>query len=141
DGTTIFHEGIKVKIDPRSLEPRGDAHKNPPADGTRSHASQIFQVTAVNLGHAKTNPKIEYLLLEPDHKSKPPNTTGEYLIDNSVLPAAEVKGQDEKPARAPDLHEDQIAGISNMITGKNETDVVIVHERNFSGKAEDVTKI
>src|SRR5262249_28905974 len=43
-GSFQAKDGSKITIRTSSLQPYGGAGKNPPDDGTRSHASQIFQV-------------------------------------------------------------------------------------------------
>ncbi|HEY9871408.1 MAG TPA: hypothetical protein V6D08_19780, partial [Candidatus Obscuribacterales bacterium] len=113
----------EVKIRAESIKPYSGAESNPPEDGTRSHASQIFQVTAANLGHARKNPHYEYVLQAPT-----PSDNGERLYDRSRGRDDEEVTETCKPVRSPNLSEDQLVELTNLITGKQEKDFVIVHD-------------
>ncbi len=101
-----------VEIDPGSIKPDKEARNNPPKDGQRSHASQIFEVTAVNahyerINQASTPPgKIRY---EQHEAGKVPDT-GERLMDYSKNPPKRIqsKQDDGKLIDSPDLTSDDL---------------------------------
>ncbi len=110
-----------------SLKPHGDsARPHVPGENHRSYASQIFQVTAVNIHYEKANAKdgtdIRYEQRKPgpDKGADPDN--GERLLNykendpKTGKPPAEVPGPDGKPARAPDLHPRQLVDVANEIS-------------------------
>jgi len=127
-------DASKITVRASSLHPYGGASKNPPEDGTRSHASQIFQVTAINLGHLKNNPHYEYVV-----QASKGNDNGERLYNRMRGGNDEEVLEDGKPVRSPNLSEDQIESLSNIIAGKNETGFVVVHDGYRSG--DNITRI
>jgi hypothetical protein len=138
DGTTVttdptFHPSPSDVLRAYSKDP--DAQEIAKGDNIdlndhgRDHASEIFQVTAVNLNYAKenasTNPpgQLKYV----QNKMSPEGfllhgDTGEGLYDYAQLDA---NGKPKLIAKDPKLDEAKTAIISNMITGHNESDVVI----------------
>lgn len=125
-----------VEVDPKSLIADKEARNNPPADGQRSHASQIFEVTAVNIHYTmennKTNPpgKIRYEQHEP---GKAPDT-GERLMDYSTNPPKRVqsKNDDGKIIDSPEVTNDQLLGIEKQIRGGDSKDRLL---SNLDGDA------
>jgi hypothetical protein len=124
-------DGTVVKVDPTAH----DQSKNwPPIDGQRTHASEIFEVTAVNIHYAQENKKngtdIRYEQKDP---AKGDNAdTGERLMDYSKHPPQPVTKDGwtyfnfwGKDIRDPNLVDKAITDISNSITGKNEKDVLL----------------
>ncbi len=113
--------GKVVHPNEQGLKPDWEAKNNPPGDGERSHASQIFQKTAVDMywqkENARSNPpgQIRY----EQRPDKADGDTGERLLDYSKNPPAEI-------ARAPRVRLSGLGDISEQITGKNETDLMIV---------------
>lgn len=114
-GEYTTHDGAHtVKIDPTahgdSLMPSGD----------RLHASQIFQVTAANLGHIGTSQRsardLRYVQQEP--LAGEPGDTGERLYDYSGVRPVEM-------ARFPSLHDFDIRDANNFITGETSSDAVL----------------
>jgi hypothetical protein len=140
-------DGQAVQIPPSSIAPAdSEAKTHPNDDGDRSHASQIFQVTAVNLywsaheyqytdaaGNVRTVPagKLKYEQVEPDPGN--PDDSGERLVDYSVTPPAVVMDYSVSPPvpvcePQTDLNDDgAVKWISDTITGKSDT-VYIFHD-------------
>lgn len=126
-------EGTTVRI---NTAPIGESLKHPPADGERSHASQLFQVAAVNLHYEKENKKASprtHLRYE-QHR---PNTYGSESSGEGVFDYADVVAGKSKVPRfvvnQPDLMDYKLAQISNAITGRNEKGFVLKHQ----GEGED----
>lgn len=118
-----------VEVDPKSLIADREARNNPPVDGQRSHASQIFEVTAVNMHYAlenqKTNPpgKIRYEQHEP---GKAPDT-GERLMDYSTNPPKRVQSRNDegKLIDSPELPNNQLLEIEKQIKGGENKDRIL----------------
>jgi hypothetical protein len=140
-------DGTKVKVDPTAAD--GEAKENPPADGNRSHASQIYQVTAVNLyyqkqpytytdaaGNPKTVPagQIEYQQVPDQPGAIPPVVGGERLIDKSTTPPTTIMSDwaAGTPKDNPDLADRAMVDIPNIISGTNDA-VMIEHEKAVYG--------
>src|SRR5262249_24679877 len=67
------------------------------------------------------------------------NDNGERLYNRMRGGNEEEVLEDGKPVRSPNLSEDQIESLSNIITGKNETGFVVVHDGYRSG--DNITRI
>jgi hypothetical protein len=119
-GEYVTKNGTKVTLVPGDLAPHDEAKTNPPLDGGRSLASQLFQVTAVNISYQKENSDLRYRQREKDPAA--PGDTGERLVDYSTKPPQNV-------GQRPALSDDQIVNIGNEITGKNEKDWFIDHSK------------
>ncbi|HEY9868633.1 MAG TPA: hypothetical protein V6D08_05665 [Candidatus Obscuribacterales bacterium] len=118
---------IEVEVPKGSLEKHGqskDGHT--PGENHRSYASQIFEVTAVNIHYTKENAKtggqIKYEQQKPGPDNGPNSDNGERLYDYSKnnpktgKPPAEVLEPDGKtPTRAPGITPSEIAGIAKDI--------------------------
>lgn len=135
-GSYVTKDGSKVTVDPGSLEAHDQAKNYPPLDGQRGHASQIFQVTAVNVHYQRTDSKVRYEQQEPSGKGD----NGERLIDYSENPPKVLKaGFLEKHLRdvkdsdyhAPMLSDEEIVGVGQQINGDSKNDWYI---RNGSDK-------
>jgi hypothetical protein len=122
-GQYTAHDGTVIKVDPT---PHDQSKEAPYQDCIRTHASEIFQVTAVNLYYAARNKQtgkdIRYVQTEPVVGN--PEDTGERLYDYSSGKAKLVMN-DGNPAREPNMGPFAAAETSNLITGKNETDVAL----------------
>lgn len=132
-------DGTLVKVDYESLKPHTEALKHLTDDGKRSFASQIFQVTAVNLHYAKNLPHIKYVQHEPENT----DDTGERQIDNSSGSPVERKPsdfeqiwEDESPTkfRRPDLADSEIVDIGNRITGDTDRSWYVIYGKDGDGK-------
>lgn len=131
DGEYCASDGTIVKLNPQG---HGESLQ-PTSDVSRTHASEIFQVTAVNLLHTKLNEKhgsnIRYEQREPAAGDKA--DTGEVLIDYSVPGGRAIR-------RSPYLDDGHLRIISNAISGRSEDDVVLVSDKYRAGD-EDVSMI
>ncbi len=125
-GSFTSDDGTSVKTNPR---PRTESVQNPPKDGERSHASQIFQVVAVNLHYVKENKASDppkHLKYEQFDKGMHDSSTGEGVFDYADV----VAGKSTVPKllhKQPELWDDELVGVSNAITGRNEVGFVIAH--------------
>lgn len=125
NGDYETQKGKIVKPSTDSLKPDWEAKNNPPRDGDRSYASQIFQVTAVNIYHVnETGGQIRYEQRTPD--AKIPGDSGERLIDVKTGPNAALVDDRGRVIQAPRVPLDALPHISEEITGKFEKDLLIV---------------
>ncbi len=124
-------QGHQVRLDAQSLTPDKEAVHHPPLDSDRSFATQLFNVTAVNLAYQREGVERRY----EQHKPSP-GDTGERLYDTSETPRKELKDKKE-----PDINEDQIVEAYRGITGDQTSPVVIAAADNYSGPGAKVTKV
>lgn len=136
-GTFKAANGREITINENSLLPDSEAWENPPADGNRSHASQVFQVTAESIAWAEVSvnrdPPVDYRYeqREPDPTRNPPDT-GERIVDYRKNPPAVLKKPSGEEAQAGALTTDRMIQVHNLITGRAETDFVIENGDNPS---------
>lgn len=136
-GEYVATDGRRVRLNPGAH----DEARNPNTyDGERSHASEIFQVAAVNLHidqeNRKMNPRGQ--LRYEQHPVKPGSLdTGERIIDYGV-----------KPPRVIDYHPgifaSNLGNLSDVyaaITGKSEKGIVIARDRPALDPSDGVTRI
>jgi hypothetical protein len=122
-------DGKIVKLGAESLRPDREAQNNPPKDGERSFASQLFNVTAVNIYMLEaTAGQIRY-----EQKSSHPvlGDSGERLLDVSKNPPQELRRFNESTKewnviQTPMVPLDALPQISKGITGKFEKDLLVV---------------
>lgn len=113
-------DGTVVRPDTTSLSPDNDA--------LRSHASQVFQVTAVNLHWARVREQThgtvdyDYRQVAPNYASSPPDV-GDRLVNRAT--GAEVIGINGQPVRAPGITPDAMHSIGEQITGQQEQPYII----------------
>lgn len=113
-----------ITVPPGSLRPGDEEMINPPIDGQRSHASQIFQVTAINIAlDARSGGQQSYEQHPPRPQTagQPPDT-GERVIDRSTTPPTTT------PFTGLQTGDIQVAG--EAITGRHEQPYVIEYDRN-----------
>lgn len=131
-------DGTKVRLDQGSLRPDHEAWLEKPVDGKRTFASQLFQVTAVNLYYQKHNPNIHYEQGKPDASAIPP-INGERLVDYSKNPpeplayGAFEKWWDKKndaDFQRPNLYDSQILEIGKTISGETDSDWYIANKQH-----------
>ena len=124
-------DGTHIRTDPR---PHDESKSGTNIDGQRSHASEIFEVTAINLHYAKENAKngtkIHYEQVTPTKGDL--GDTGERLTDYSKNPPQPLKIDGEK-VDPPHVDDNAVTQMSNIITGKNEKDVQIEQGGNVNG--------
>lgn len=144
-GQFTTRDGTVVTPPANSIRPDSEAAVHPPDYNARSYASQIFQVTAVNMhyqsnpyvytdarGHQHTVPAGGMRYEQRAHVAPP--DTGERLIDTTRRPPRVVE-------RTPELSEDQIARINNRLTGESGHDMIIGHRDTLSGDVNGSTAI
>ncbi|MBX9722868.1 MAG: LysM peptidoglycan-binding domain-containing protein, partial [Candidatus Obscuribacterales bacterium] len=130
-GQFTARDGTVVHVPANSLHPDPEASHNPPEYGARSHASQVFQVTALNMYHQTdsftyTDSHGRQHTVPPggmryeQHNPTPgrPNDHGERLIDTTTHPPTTV-------SRSADITEDGIVRVNNRLTGETGTDIMI----------------
>ena len=98
-GETRTAKGTTIKLDETSLQPASSrAVEYPDAENVRTHASQIFQLAAINLKYSRHNAKygtnLRYV-----NAGGIDGDRGDYLMDISRTPPAKVYGleKDGKP--------------------------------------------
>lgn len=131
DGTTVF-------IDKESLLARGEEALNkPPGTNTRSYASQLFQVAAVNIAHVRNNedgaPPGENRYEQRASTDNYNDDTGERLFDYR-------KGSAREKAREPGLSDNEIYDTYNALSGKNEKDFFL-DNKNGNGPGASRTNL
>ncbi|MCA9805774.1 MAG: hypothetical protein KC777_27570 [Cyanobacteria bacterium HKST-UBA02] len=128
-----FHSAA---IDP---EPHDESKTYPPQDGQRTHASELFQVAAINLFYDRErdvgSTNYRYEQREPTG----PGDTGERLLDMSKKPPAEVLKPDGKPADSPNLYAGDLLEIDQAITGRYKDGAVITNEHYSSNNRDFYT--
>jgi hypothetical protein len=139
-----------------TMRPGSEEAINPPEDGDRSYASQLFQVAAVNISHnmhpievkqadgtVKTYPpgSVEYRQVEPGTPPGlvPPNETGELLVDAKTgEPITDANG---RPITQPFMNDDEIVNVYNEITGAQppESGIFLADPDYVAGEGKQVT--
>jgi LysM repeat protein len=144
-GQYTARDGTVVTVPPGSLTRDNEAQGNPPAYGERSYASQVFQVTAVNLHHQTTpytytdsagtvhNVPAGGMRYEQIPNPVSPDT-GERLYDTTTNPPTLV-------GRSPALTDDGIVRVNNLITGDTGTGAMIDHAKWVYGDKTGVTTV
>ncbi len=130
-------DGTRVDID---RKPHGESLL-PENDKIRTHASEIFQVTASNLfwtdkgkQYTQINPRQDGGYQDqPGGPQRNPTDNGERLVDKKT--GRPVEGGDEHFPSVPD---DGYAKIVSRITGKPETHVAIQRTESLDGPAPSV---
>lgn len=130
DGKFVSPHGVTVELSAYTFDQ--ESSSNTPS--SRTHASEIFQRTAVNLHYELasryTGHNIRYIQLNSPGR----DDTGERLIDYTRNPPTKK--------RAPELVDRVLCEISNLITGKSEKGLVICNERNTCGTVDSqITQI
>lgn len=136
DGRYVSRDGRHVVEGDPSAKTDQARNYPPNPDGQRSHASEIFQVTATNLAH-KVQGRDYYRYEQLDQGPlQGTGDNGERLWDTRTNPPTEV-------ARSPYLDDSEIADVSNAITGENRTDhyLVGVNDQGAVGDNRRVTII
>lgn len=116
-------DGTRVAIDRRSLQPDPEARLAHRSDGERTYATQLFNLTSVNLHYQKNKPHIRYEI----HPSTKHTRGGERLMDHSKSPPERMKncrGHLDQPY----LDDNEIVGVYEMISGKSGKDIYLGHK-------------
>ncbi len=124
-------DGTVIKVGAQSLKADNEASDNPPRDGARGYASQIFQVAAVNVfwqrqvrdpqGNVVPKGSIRY----EQSPTRVLTDTGERLVSYANGKPEDVKDRKGNVIRQPQMRTNDVVETSNQITGRNETDVLI----------------
>jgi hypothetical protein len=129
----VTKDGTPVTLHPDSLKPDEESRHHPVADGKRSLASQIFQITAANVHWFRAErdfydnpiPKATIGFAQfPKMRGNRFNTHGEYfdtgerLIDVNVSPPV-------ARMRDPGIRVRYLFGINEQITGMAETGFIV----------------
>lgn len=122
-----------VVLDKASLRPDKEASTNPPKDGERSYASQVFQLTAANIfwqGRSFDNDHnpvrkgdLRYVQIEPV-KSIPGDTGERVRNARGETITSREDGKNVK-IMAPDLSLNSLIVISNEISGRDEEKFIL----------------
>lgn len=131
DGTTVDYNN---ELDRNSLEIHSEeqlAADSPRGDKYRDYASQLFQVTALNLLYAEDGGKLHYV---QDDEDPPNHSSGEKVIDAAT---GEVT-TDYKLQRGGSVKD--VIDMNRMITGKAEPEAFLQHAdlAGTEGKAGNV---
>lgn len=147
-GTYKAPDGTVVNVHEHSIQADAEGKYNPPRDAMRSHASQIFEVTAVNVHYAKVNAR-DHSNIHYEQTDMPLSLfledTGERLYNgNHEIPKEGAEGKDAKGhpvyERRPSLDDDAIVEIGNAITGTSDTKLLTTSNM-CCGEGKLVTKI
>jgi hypothetical protein len=148
---------LTVKLDREKLKAGSEESNNPPKDGQRSHASKIFQEGAIAISHERHGVKVrddngkvvaeyppgsvDYRKGEPQAGAKPPNDTGEQLIDKKT--GQPIKDANGNEIHAPALDDDHIVDTYNDISGAEppERGVYLVNDKYVAGEGKHVERI
>lgn len=124
DGRFVSPHGVTVQLSPYTF----DSESSDSFSSMRTHASEIFQRTAINLHYELASRynghNIRYIQLEAPGK----DDTGERLIDYTK--------NGKVIEKSPHLEDHVLCEISNLITGKSEKGILICNERNYVGAAD-----
>lgn len=121
-----------VRLDRESLRPDREAQLNPPRDGSRSYASQIFQLTAANIawqrrsfdpnGNTVARGDLKYVQVSPINRED----TGE-RVRNANGETIRIKDEDGKVSKItdPSLDAGALVSINKEITRRDEENFII----------------
>lgn len=115
DGQLRAPDGKVITIDRQSRTPTPEARGNPPADGQRSFATQILNVTMVNDAVQRREPPSYY----SQGRSEGIGDVGErlYRADGRT---EELNPRTGRPYRAPSIVSSEITDIGTRITGESQ---------------------
>lgn len=120
DGKWTAPDGKVVTIDPASLVPMPESRLSPPADGSRSFATQIMNNVLINDMLQRRNPPQTYsqISMNPDGTPLSPGDNGERLYDNQ---GNEVRKPDGSFYRAPGVFSGEMSQAMRRLTGDSGT--------------------
>jgi hypothetical protein len=119
-------KGTTIHLNSESLQPDDESKVNPPKDGDRSYATQLFNVTATNIVHKHDRDGKVYV--------NDPDGSKEVLVN---------QGTRGKVGEEPDLDDGQIVRAYHLINGTKgkEKDILIDRAGTESGDYAGVTSI
>ncbi|MBX9689458.1 MAG: hypothetical protein K2X27_22300 [Candidatus Obscuribacterales bacterium] len=118
--------GIKVKVDSESITPDREARISAPAKNFRDYATQLFNLTAINVWYSAVKPGMHY-----EQRIENDSHTHREKVIERVMDYSSGKGEvvsnpfTKRPLDGPFLSADQIAFISDNIVGKHEPYAVL----------------
>jgi hypothetical protein len=136
--TDLRHNYVKV-----DATPHDSSSTFFPRDGERNHASEIFQVTAINLALSEKrsvrDPRMEYVQTRADSIGR--EDTGERLL----IPARggtlrEVLDNWGNPVRRPQLSDEDVARLPSLISSRTNVPY-LTHLLHTSGGTDHLTRI
>lgn len=122
--------GRTITVDAGSLQGNMEEATNPPADSQRSQASRIFQVTAANIYYDQVNQsttpprQLRYEQRLPAAAGDNGERVMDYATNPAGVPALDAAGN---PIAPPGIPLDALQGISNEVSGQNETGFVLLN--------------
>jgi LysM repeat protein len=136
-GQYVATDGRRVRVNPSAHNESRNSTTN---DGDRSHASEIFQVTGVNLHidqeNRKTNPRGQ--LRYEQHPTQPGSgDSGERIIDYSSKPPRVIEND-------PKIYRENLGNLRDVysaITGKKEEGIAIAHDSENVDKSDGVIRV
>lgn len=136
-GQYVSSYGSKVRVNPGAHD---ESRNRSTLDGQRSHASEIFQVTAVNVyidqENRSTNPPGQ--LRYEQHPTAPGSgDSGERIIDYGSKPPKVLD-------KHPGIYTSNLGNLRDIyssITGKYENGIVIAHDSAVTDKSDGVKRI
>lgn len=136
-GQYVTSEGQRMRVNPGA---HGESRYPDTLDGERSHASEIFQVTAANIhidqDNRKSTPRGQ--LRYEQHPNVPGSgDSGERIIDYAKNPPKVV---DQDP-RIADENLGKLRDVYSAITGTKEVGIVIAHDGEGVDKSDAVTRV
>jgi hypothetical protein len=141
DGSYNSPSGLTVAYQSHladSRQPHGQAQTNPPKDGERSYASQLFQVTSINLHYqmlAKSDPNGYFQYEQHANKYLPPGAPSKYAsADGEILLAYHNHGKAQVIDWSPVFSADDMTEVMNDITGKAEKGFILEHKSGVTSK-------
>jgi hypothetical protein len=122
NGAYTSRNGETITVNAGSLESGDQAQTHPPIDGQREHASQIFQVTAVNVQYQRNGGDIR--MNKKNRKATGTMANASWIIlkilPKNRSPAGLKNGfMDVKDSHyhAPGLSDEQIVDVGSQING------------------------
>ena len=130
-GQYTTETGIKVKLDKESIVPDKEARESMPEQGHRDYATQLFNLTAVNIWYGAAKPDWHYQqIIEKDEKTHKENVREEIVERSGGKEKPVLNPFTKKPLDSPTLGADQIAFINDAIVGKHEPNAVLTYVRS-----------
>lgn len=145
---TTTKDRVKVTLNKDDLKPDAEATKAEKVDGSRDHASQLFQIGAVNVWYAGHEPNLRYEQRKIDPTLTPPDT-GERIVDYSSNPPeakrpgffARLTGSKDDQYNRPGLTSEKIVYVGDQIEGGKSHDWQLERGTNVKSYEELESKL
>ncbi|MBI4534603.1 MAG: hypothetical protein HY711_11720 [Candidatus Melainabacteria bacterium] len=119
-------DGTSVWLTTQSLRPDAEASKAGQQPDARTYDTQLFNLVAVNLHYAKTQPNLHFEQ-SPVPLSKVPGDNGERIFDYSTTPPKLVKDAPNLPKSFEGMYNEDVAMVYTTLTGREQKDIVLGH--------------